>query len=302
MRGLSLVAASGGHSSSRCVGLSLSRPLLLRSTGSRRAGSVIVAHGPSCSAACGFLPDQGSNPCPLHWQADSQPLRHQGSPPPEILHIQMNVELLKEPPLEGIVLGLTMSFCSKCFWSTFFRTTFPGVDQALECPQWSKPYVLGECGAFAQEKMLSHSGDVCVWWWGGSVSVVRVEQVWNLEWDVSGSVPLSSSYKLGQAAQRLRAPNSLCAKWKKSHLPCGVVVKIKCINVCRVLVPGKHSKSVNTLLDYTVLLTHFVSSQMKLLCSSTFKPSLSLLMFFPIPPPTYISPSCISVCPNPVSL
>ena len=25
-------------------------------------------------------PDQGSNPCPLHWQADSQPLRHQGSP------------------------------------------------------------------------------------------------------------------------------------------------------------------------------------------------------------------------------
>ena len=81
MRGLSLVAASGGHSSSRCAGLSLSRPLLLRSTGSRRAGSVIVAHGPICSAACGILPDQGSNPCPPHWQADSQPLRHQGSPP-----------------------------------------------------------------------------------------------------------------------------------------------------------------------------------------------------------------------------
>ena len=72
--------ASGGHSSSRCAGLSLSRPLLLQSTGSRRAGSVIVAHGPSCSVACGIFPDQGSNPCPLHWQADSQPLRHQGSP------------------------------------------------------------------------------------------------------------------------------------------------------------------------------------------------------------------------------
>ena len=55
-------------------------PLMLRSTGSRRAGSVIVAHGPSCSAACGIFPDQGSNLCPLHWQADSQPLRHQGSP------------------------------------------------------------------------------------------------------------------------------------------------------------------------------------------------------------------------------
>ena len=80
VRGLSLVVASGGHSSSRCAGLSLSRPLLLRSTGSRRAGSVIVAHGPSCSVACGIFPDQGSNPCSLHWQADSQPLSHQGSP------------------------------------------------------------------------------------------------------------------------------------------------------------------------------------------------------------------------------
>ena len=80
VRGLSLVAASGGHSSSWCVGLSLSWPLLLRSTGSRRAGSVVVAHGPSCSAACRIFPDQGSNPRPLHWQADSQPLRHQGSP------------------------------------------------------------------------------------------------------------------------------------------------------------------------------------------------------------------------------
>ena len=80
MRGLPLVAASGGHSSSRCAGLSLSRPLPLRSTGSRCAGSVIVAHGPICSAACGIFPDQGSNPCPLHWQAGSQPLRHQGSP------------------------------------------------------------------------------------------------------------------------------------------------------------------------------------------------------------------------------
>ena len=80
VRGLSLVVASGAHSSSRCAGLSLSWSLLLQSTGSRCAGPVVVAHGPSCSAACGILPDQGSNPCPLQWQADSQPLCHQGSP------------------------------------------------------------------------------------------------------------------------------------------------------------------------------------------------------------------------------
>ena len=80
VRGPSPAAVSGARSSSRCAGLSPSQPLPLRSTGSRRAGSVVVAHGTSHSAACGILPDQGSNPCPLHWQADSQPLRHQGSP------------------------------------------------------------------------------------------------------------------------------------------------------------------------------------------------------------------------------
>ena len=40
----------------------------------------VVAHGLSCLAACGNFPDQGLNPCPLHWQVDSYPLYHQGSP------------------------------------------------------------------------------------------------------------------------------------------------------------------------------------------------------------------------------
>ena len=94
VRGLSLVVASGGHSSSRCAGVSLSQPLLLRSTGSRHAGSVVVAHGLSCSVACGIFPDQGSNPCPLYWQADSQPLRHQGSPN----HMRFNAECGNSTP------------------------------------------------------------------------------------------------------------------------------------------------------------------------------------------------------------
>ena len=80
------------------AGLSLSQPLLLRSTGSRRAGSVVVAHGPSYSVACGIFPDQGSNPYALHWQADSQPLRHQGSPSVNILNAQINLALANENP------------------------------------------------------------------------------------------------------------------------------------------------------------------------------------------------------------
>ena len=35
----------------------------------------------SCSVACGIFLDQGLNLCPLHWQADSYLLRHEGSPP-----------------------------------------------------------------------------------------------------------------------------------------------------------------------------------------------------------------------------
>ena len=45
VQGLSLVAASGDHSSSRCAGLSLSRPFLLRSTGSRCEGSALWLTG-----------------------------------------------------------------------------------------------------------------------------------------------------------------------------------------------------------------------------------------------------------------
>ena len=43
-------------------------------------GLGVVTHGLSCLTACGVFPDQGSNPCPLHWQTDSYPLWHQESP------------------------------------------------------------------------------------------------------------------------------------------------------------------------------------------------------------------------------
>ena len=46
--------------------------------GLQSVGSV-AAHGLSCSAPCGIFLDQGLNLCPLHWRADSYPLRHQGN-------------------------------------------------------------------------------------------------------------------------------------------------------------------------------------------------------------------------------
>ena len=97
--GLSVVATSRDYSSLWCMGFSLCW-LLLQSTGSRArglqqlchvgltvvlpglqcTGSTIVAPGLSCSSACGIFPDQGQNLCLLHWQVDSSPLSHQGSP------------------------------------------------------------------------------------------------------------------------------------------------------------------------------------------------------------------------------
>ena len=98
VRGLSLVAASGGHSSSRCVGLSQSRPLFVAEhrLQTRRLSSC----GSRAQLLRGMwdLPRQGSNPCPLHWQADSQPLRHQGKP----------------EFFQGLSVFATLSFFSHC--------------------------------------------------------------------------------------------------------------------------------------------------------------------------------------------
>jgi len=48
-------------------------------------GSIVVAHRLSCFEACGISPDRGSNPYLLHWQANSLPLSHQGSPNQSLL-------------------------------------------------------------------------------------------------------------------------------------------------------------------------------------------------------------------------
>ena len=70
-RRLLFIAVSGGYS--HCVGFSCAHALGLWA-------SVVVAHGLSCSKACGISPDQGLNSCFLHWQMDAIPLHHQGNP------------------------------------------------------------------------------------------------------------------------------------------------------------------------------------------------------------------------------
>ena len=65
------------------------------------------AQAPDAQVACGIFPDQGSNPCPLHWQADSQPLRHQGSPQYVLLN-----EKKAMCPRAALVLDLKCQDCN----------------------------------------------------------------------------------------------------------------------------------------------------------------------------------------------
>ena len=48
--------------------------------GALRFSSCLNRFRTCCPEMCGIVPDQGLNLCPLHWQADSQPLDHQGRP------------------------------------------------------------------------------------------------------------------------------------------------------------------------------------------------------------------------------
>ena len=79
--GFSLVAAVGGYSPrcgvQHCRGFS--------GCAGSRVGSAVAVHRLSCPEARGTSPVQGSNLCPVLWQADSQPLDYQGSPCPHFL-------------------------------------------------------------------------------------------------------------------------------------------------------------------------------------------------------------------------
>ena len=55
----------------------------------RAWASTVMAHRLSYSSARGIFLEKGSDPCPLHWQASSFPLPHQGSPWDSLL---MNME------------------------------------------------------------------------------------------------------------------------------------------------------------------------------------------------------------------
>ena len=131
--GFSLVVAHGGCP--LVAGFSLQWLLSLRST-----GSVVVAHGLSCSSACAIFSDQGSNPCFLHWQADSLALSQQGSP--------------HTPFKTGRNVKKQWSFISHCSFPLWFQLP-ESLCQGDSLTIWiSQPRSYVNCGIFFIGRLL----------------------------------------------------------------------------------------------------------------------------------------------------
>ena len=77
-RGLSLVSVRGATLCCRARASHCGDFFFWGAQAVRHKGSVVAAHTLSSLRAGGIFPAQGSNPCPLYWQADSYPL-DQGS-------------------------------------------------------------------------------------------------------------------------------------------------------------------------------------------------------------------------------
>ena len=102
--------ASGGYASVVVLGL------LIAVTFSHGGAlgtwaSGLVVHRLSCSAACGIFLDQGSNLCPLQWQADSYLLPYEGSPGRE--KSRRNGCLMHQPSM-GLSHGGIGRACPQC--------------------------------------------------------------------------------------------------------------------------------------------------------------------------------------------
>ena len=61
--------------------------------------STVVTHRFSYPMSHGIFPDQGLNPCPLHWQVDSLPLAYHGSPGSFFKKLNILLHILSMVPL-----------------------------------------------------------------------------------------------------------------------------------------------------------------------------------------------------------
>ena len=111
--GFSLAVGHGGCSLASVWNFSL-RWLLLLEAQAPGTWAAVAVHGLSCSIAHGVFPDQGLNPCLLHWQVGSSALSQQGSPweGPVVTHISEGPALLCPRGSQNLRSLLSLGCCA----------------------------------------------------------------------------------------------------------------------------------------------------------------------------------------------
>ena len=130
--GFSLIVASVGCSPVAVHGLLIVVTSLAAELGLQSTSSVVVAHRLSCSAARGIFLDQWSNF--LHWQADSSPLSHQGSPS----KVHLKIPVFTGPRKKGKGTWIATHWVCFALWKK--RTAMSGVRFLI--PLTSKEFFL----------------------------------------------------------------------------------------------------------------------------------------------------------------
>ena len=103
-----------------------------------------MEHGLSCSMACGVLLDQESYLCLLHWQADSLPVSHRGSPK---MHVYFFIyfEILRffiSPCLPVPPLGLGLTMTDHFYRSSWNRLESSGTSPStMACRISRRPWI-----------------------------------------------------------------------------------------------------------------------------------------------------------------
>ena len=123
--GFSLVGARGGYSLVVVHGLLIAVAFLVAERRVQSTwASVVVARGFSCSLVCDIFPDQESNPCLLHWQADSLPLNHQGSP---VILVLICISLSNDGEHFFLFVGLlyVFFFYCMCSFENWYSSQYP---------------------------------------------------------------------------------------------------------------------------------------------------------------------------------
>ena len=121
---------SGGSSLVSVHSLLIAVVSLVRARGLQNTGSVVVARELSRPVICGIFSDQGSNPCPLHWQ---QILYHSATTEAPTVSFHSFFFTLNDILLSGcITVCLSLHLWKDFLVASSFRQLYIGIDTCLQ--------------------------------------------------------------------------------------------------------------------------------------------------------------------------